>query len=166
LPAHDVKVYLQSRQLFDFFELAREHLSLATPKDMSKWIVGELNALLKESMGELNMSPTVFASLIDRLAAGNISTKMVKDMLPKLLDGKASLDDVISAMGGAQISNQNELQQVVNAVLKANPDVVEKIKNGKTASANFLMGQVMKETKGRAKPDTVRDLIISACQGE
>ena len=61
---------------------------------------------------------------------------------------------------------EDELQQVVNDVLKANPDVVEKIKNGKTGSANFLMGQVMKETKGRAKPDTVRDLIISACQSE
>lgn len=166
LPAHDVKVYLQTRMLYDFFELSREHLNSATPKDMSKWIVGELNALLKETMGELSMAPTVFATLIDRCATGDISTKMVKDILPKLLDGKSSVDDAISAMGGAQISNQDELQQVVNDVLKANPDVVEKIKNGKTGSANFLMGQVMKETKGRAKPDTVRDLIINACQSE
>lgn len=166
LPAHDVKVYLQSRQLYDFFELSRNHLNSALPKEMSKWIVGDLNAMLKETGAELTMSATVFATLIDRCATGDISTKMVKGILPKLLDGKASVDDAISAMGGAQISNQDELQQVVNAVLKANPDVVEKIKNGKTGSANFLMGQVMKETKGRAKPDTVRDLIINACQSE
>ena len=104
--------------------------------------------------------------LIDRCASGDISTKMVKDILPKLLDGSTTVDAAISSMGGEQISNQDELQQVVDAVLKANPDVVEKIKNGKTGSANFLMGQVMKETKGRAKPDTVRDLILSSCQSE
>ena len=72
----------------------------------------------------------------------------------------------MSAMGGAQISNQDELQSVVDQVLAANPDVVEKIKNGKTGSANFLMGQVMKETKGRAKPDTVRELILNACDAQ
>ncbi len=51
-------------------------------------------------------------------------------------------------------------------VLSQNPDVVEKIQNGKVASANFLMGQVMKETKGRAKPDTVREMILNACQSD
>ena len=70
----------------------------------------------------------------------------------------------IISNGWSQISNEGELQTIVDAVLKANPDVVEKIKNGKVGSANFLMGQVMKETKGRAKPDAVRELILNACK--
>ena len=166
LPAHDIKVYLQTRFLYDFFEASRQYLKQATPKDMSKWIVGDLNALLKDFDGGLSISAKDFAGVIDRCCSGDISTKMLKDLLPKLLDGSTGLENAIASMGGAQISNEDELQQVVDEVLRANPDVVEKIKNGKTGSANFLMGQVMKETKGRAKPDTVRDLILSACQSE
>ncbi len=166
LPEHDIKVYLQTRHLYDFFEAAQRHLKTAAPKDMSKWIVGDLNALLKENAVSIDVvSPLGFAQLIDRCNAGDISTKMVKDILPKLIEG-LDVDEAISAMGGSQISNQDELLKIVDAVLKANPDVVQKIKNGKVGSANFLMGQVMKETKGRAKPDTVRELILSACQGE
>ena len=166
LPNHDINVYLQTRFLYDYFEVSRQHLKQASPKDISKWIVGDLNALIKESDDPLTISPADFSALIDRCVSGDISTKMVKEILPKLMGATMSVDAVIASMGGGQISNQDELQQVVASVLEANPDVVEKIKNGKTGSANFLMGQVMKETKGRAKPDTVRELIINACQSE
>ena len=104
LPAHDIKVYLQTRFLYDFFEASRQHLKKANPKEMSKWIVGELNALLKEANTFLKMAAIDFASLIDRCASGDISTKMVKDILPKLLDGSTTVDAAISSMGGEQIS--------------------------------------------------------------
>ncbi len=166
LPAHDIKVYLQSRSLFDFFERAMIQLNSASPKDLSKWIVGDLNALLKESnTSPDDLSVDDLCLLIDRCFLGEISTKMVKDILPKLLEGM-TVEQALAAIGGVQISDQSELEKIVADVLKAHPDVVEKIKNGKVGSANFLMGQVMKETKGRAKPDTVRDLILSACQSE
>ena len=164
LPDHDIKVYLQTKFLFEFFESARAKLKTASAKDMSKWVVGELNALLKNDGVFLNqLSQDDFAKLIDQCASGDVSTKMVKDILPLLLKGD-ELAAALQSMGGVQISNQDELQSIVDRVLSENPDVVEKIKNGKTGSANFLMGQVMKETKGRAKPDTVRDLILNACQ--
>ena len=164
LPDHDIKVYLQTKFLFEFFESARTKLKTASAKDMSKWVVGELNALLKTDGVFLNqLSQDDFAKLIDQCASGDVSTKMVKDILPLLLKGD-ELAAALQSMGGVQISNQDELQSIVDRVLSENPDVVEKIKNGKTGSANFLMGQVMKETKGRAKPDTVRDLILNACQ--
>ena len=164
LPDHDIKVYLQTKFLFEFFESARTKLKAASAKDMSKWVVGELNALLKNDGVFLNqLSQDDFAKLIDQCASGDVSTKMVKDILPLLLKGD-ELAAALQGMGGVQISNQDELQSIVDRVLSENPDVVEKIKNGKTGSANFLMGQVMKETKGRAKPDTVRDLILNACQ--
>jgi aspartyl-tRNA(Asn)/glutamyl-tRNA(Gln) amidotransferase subunit B len=67
-------------------------------------------------------------------------------------------------MGGGQISDQTELTTMVDAVLNEHPDVVEKIKNGKTNSANFLMGQIMKKTQGRANPDAVLALILDACK--
>ncbi|MEK9726965.1 MAG: Asp-tRNA(Asn)/Glu-tRNA(Gln) amidotransferase subunit GatB [Candidatus Margulisiibacteriota bacterium] len=166
LPDHDIKVYLQTKNLFNFFESARLKLNVASAKDMSKWVVGELNALLKTDDVLLErLSQDDFAALIDQCSSGDISTKMVKDILPRLLKSEP-LTSVLSALGGAQISNESELLSIVNSVLAANPDVVAKIKNGKVASANFLMGQVMKETKGRAKPDTVRELILNACEAQ
>tara|TARA_B100000686_G_C16043212_1_gene596312 strand:+ start:22 stop:258 length:237 start_codon:yes stop_codon:yes gene_type:complete len=69
---------------------------------------------------------------------------------------------LLKHLGGGQISDTSELEEVVQDILKANMDVVAKIKAGKTNSANFLMGQVMKSTKGRAKPDTVLQLILDA----
>ena len=103
--------------------------------------------------------------MIDQCSEKKISTKMVKDIIPELLKG-ISFSVALDALGGGQISNEDELVQIVKNVMDQNMDVVEKIKNGKTGSANFLMGQVMKETKGRANPDTVRELILNACNGE
>lgn len=164
LPDHDVKVLLQERHLFDYFNQVLPTVNHADPKTVSKWIVGDISALIKEEENQLNaLSMGEFSQLLDNVADGKVSGKMAKDILPKLFRG-TSLADAMSAMGGTQISNEDELQSVVDQVLAANPDVVEKIKNGKTGSANFLMGQVMKETKGRAKPDTVRELILNACE--
>ena len=132
---------------------------------MSKWIVGDLNAQLKElDVENIPISPKDFANLLEQNKSGSVSSKMIKEIIPLLLKG-TSLDAAISGLGGAQISDENELETIVKKILAENPDVVEKIQNGKVASANFLMGQVMKETKGRAKPDTVREMILNACQG-
>ena len=86
---------------------------------------------------------------------------MAKELLGMMITSDAPVQTLIEQKGGSQISDQDELSQIVAQILVDNPDVVEKIRNGKTQSANFLMGQVMKATKGRAKPDLVRDMIIS-----
>jgi aspartyl-tRNA(Asn)/glutamyl-tRNA(Gln) amidotransferase subunit B len=166
LPEHDINVYLQNQKLYRFFEASKGYVKQAPLPVLSKWIVGELSAIVKDYSGPFQLSPEDFSELMDRCFIGELSANMVKEVMPKLLDGKTPLRDAIARLGGAQISDQDELQQVVDAVMLANPDVVEKIKNGKESSANFLMGQVMKQTKGRAKPDTVKALILSACQSE
>tara|TARA_A100001015_G_scaffold151238_1_gene167714 strand:- start:2985 stop:4424 length:1440 start_codon:yes stop_codon:yes gene_type:complete len=166
LPLHDIKVFLQERRLYDFFEASYPHLKRASLKDMSKWVVGDLNAQLKiRNDHHIPIKPDAFAMLIDQCHDGEISTKMLKDLLPIMLDGVA-LSDAMDQLGGGQISNEEELTTIVQHVLDAHPDVVKKIQGGKVASANFLMGQVMKQTKGRAKPDAVRDLILRVCQGD
>ena len=82
---------------------------------------------------------------------------MAKEFLPKLVQGE-KLQDLLKS--GGQIDDTSELEKIVEAVMAENPDVVEKIQNGKHNSANFLMGQVMKKSQGRAKPDAVRALIL------
>lgn len=163
LPEHDINVYVQSRPLFDAFQTAKQTIKTATPMDVSKWMVGDVNAQTKHQ-------PTILTDaiisgicvLVDQCSQGILSTKMVKDCLPHVLAGE-SVDAVLARMGGTQISDQTELCKVVSDVLLDHTDVVAKIKNGKLGSVNFLMGQVMKVTKGRANPDVIRQLILDAC---
>jgi aspartyl-tRNA(Asn)/glutamyl-tRNA(Gln) amidotransferase subunit B len=166
LGGHEIKVFLQERSLYAFFESVIAKVSQAQPSNVAKWVVGDFNAQLKAvEDGENPVSVSEFATLMDQAEQKTVSSKMVKDILPLLFKGK-TVAEATDGLGGGQISNSDELTNIVQSVLDQNPDVVQKIKAGKVASANFLMGQVMKQTKGRAKPDTVRDLILSICKGE
>jgi aspartyl-tRNA(Asn)/glutamyl-tRNA(Gln) amidotransferase subunit B len=163
LTEHDIKVFIQDVAMDHFFNVVVQECSKAQAKNVAKWVVGDLNAALKERQSDFDsatLSSKRFAELMDLIETGTVSGKMGKQVLEKLLTTDQSAADIVSQLGGAQISDESELENVVIAILKANMDVVEKIKAGKTQSANFLMGQVMKETKGRAKPDTVRDIIL------
>ena len=118
--------------------------------------------LLKEKQQDFSTSKVSFSRCVeicDAIELGTISGKMAKTVFEQSFESDKPLDALIQESGGAQISDNSELQEIVLTILKQNQDVVEKIKAGKTNSAN-LMGQVMKETKGRAKPDTVRQLIL------
>ncbi len=163
LTEHDIKVFIQDVAMDHFFNVVVQECSKAQAKNVAKWVVGDLNAALKDRQSDFDsatLSSKRFAELMDLIETGTVSGKMAKQVLEKLLTTDQSAADIVSQLGGAQISDESELENVVIAILKANMDVVEKIKAGKTQSANFLMGQVMKETKGRAKPDTVRDIIL------
>ncbi|MAH80107.1 MAG: Asp-tRNA(Asn)/Glu-tRNA(Gln) amidotransferase GatCAB subunit B [Rickettsiales bacterium] len=163
LSKHDVKVFIQDISTDLFFNHVLAEVKKATAKDVAKWVVGDLSAALKDSQSNFEattLQPQRFAELMDLIAAGTISGKMGKQVLDELLKSDKTAQAIVDGLGGGQISDESALEDVVINILKSNMDVVEKIKAGKTQSANFLMGQVMKETKGRAKPDTVRELIL------
>jgi aspartyl-tRNA(Asn)/glutamyl-tRNA(Gln) amidotransferase subunit B len=85
---------------------------------------------------------------------------MAKDMLVEIEKTGENPETLLLKMGGGQISDESALIAVIDRILKANEEVVLKVKSGKTNSADFLIGQVMKETKGKAKPDLLRTLIF------
>ena len=118
----------------------------------------------QSDFSDLSISSQQIADLCDAMDTGKVSGKMAKDVQVACFDSQASVNDIIAQMGGGQISDTSELEMVVQDILKANMDVVEKIKAGKTNSANFLMGQVMKSTQGRAKPDVVLQLILDVVE--
>ena len=135
----------------------------AVPKDAAKWVVGDLNSVLKEtkqSFKESKITPAGLVQLLGLIQSGKLSGKMAKEVLEKSVQTGQLPDAVVAASGATQISDTGELVAVVDRILDANLDVVEKVKSGKTNSADFLMGQVMKETQGRAKPELVRRLIL------
>lgn len=180
LPVHKKERYLNEFQLTDadtkllfeelsmdryFEDAVKASASAVPPKELCKWIVGDLNALIKEADLGFDRSPVSAAALVSLLSmiqSGKVSGKMGKEILVSMFKTGESAEEAVKKMGGGQISNSSDLQPVINRILAENPDVVEKIRSGKTQSANFLMGQVMKATQGRANPDLVRQLILDS----
>ncbi len=163
-----IKVLMGDIQIDHYFNKIL-HLNSAqkesvAAQDIAKWVVGDVNALLKEngqSFSQTLITPERLLELINMIQSGAISGKMAKSILPKLLTETTPLTAIIEADGGGQISDESALLDVISKILDNNSDVVLKIKNGKTQAAGFLMGQVMKETQGKAKPDLVRSLILA-----
>jgi len=158
----EIKVLLGDVDMDKAFRAILKHSPSLSPKECAKWVVGDINALLKDhgqSYATTSISIDYFSELLTLIQKGTISGKMAKELLPKLIESKKSPSALVEESGGGQISDENEIEAIVKQVLEANPDVVEKIKNGKKQAAGFLVGQVMKASKGKAKPDLVNQLI-------
>ena len=132
-------------------------------KELSNWVLGDLLALSKENkqtLDQCKVTPEKLIELLQLKESGKISGKIAKDILQKVFNSGESPKTLVEKEGASQISDSGELQGVVDQILSENQDVVEKVKAGKTKSADFLMGQVMKATRGRAKPDLVKTMIL------
>lgn len=165
----ECKVLLNDISIDRYFNNCVHLVDSHLVKEVCKWIVGDFNALLKEATDcfeSTKVKPEQIVELVVLIDKGTISGKMAKDILAKMVETGERPEKLVAESGGGQISDENALQEVVVQILKENMDVVEKIKAGKTNSANFLMGQVMKATKGKAKPDLVRDLILSTVSSQ
>jgi aspartyl-tRNA(Asn)/glutamyl-tRNA(Gln) amidotransferase subunit B len=157
----DCNVLIDDLEMLAYFESVLS-IDANTAATASKWIVGDINALLKEkkkSFGLSSLTPARLVELITLIAKGTLSGKMAKDVLQKVIDTNKNPSEIVSESGVSQISDSTQLQGIIDAILDANLDVIEKVKSGKTNSADFLIGQVMKQTKGQAKPDLVRTLL-------
>ena len=155
---------IKSVDFIGFLNLYWVNYRKKSASDAKKWIVGDLNALLKDADVDIcDIDVASFCDVLDRCSRKELSTKMVKDILPRLVAGESS-EDAIKALGGGQISNEDELIAMVDNVMAQHPDIVEKIKEGNVAPANFLMGQVMKVSQAVQNPERVRELILNACQ--
>ena len=107
---------------------------------------------------EDKISPENFAELIKMIYKGEISSKIAKQMLPEMLKG-ADPSHIIKEKGLTQVSNVLELENIIKDVILKNQKAVEDYKKGKEPVLQFLVGQVMAATRGRAKPDTVQELL-------
>ncbi|MEK9657554.1 MAG: Asp-tRNA(Asn)/Glu-tRNA(Gln) amidotransferase subunit GatB [bacterium] len=159
LSKQDAYTLVADVALNQFFEQCLRHANGVKGDTISKWVLGDVSKAANDVQGfeQLQLKPAELMALLQAQEKGDISGKMAKEFLPQLIEGKA-LAELLK--GGGQINDSSELESIVQEVMSENPDVVEKIKNGKHNSANFLMGQVMKKSQGRAKPDAVRELIL------
>ncbi len=135
----------------------------ATSEAARKWWLGELARRANESGVELDtlpVTPAQVAALQGLVDAGRINDKLARQVLEGVLAGEGDPEAVVVARGLEVVSDTGALGAAVDEAIAANPDVAQKIRDGKHAAAGALVGAVMKTTKGQADAKTVRELIL------
>ena len=163
IPEYDAALLTQTRGVADYFEETAR--SSGNAKAASNWVMGEVLRNMKEraiAIEAVPVSPSALAGLIGIVEKGTISSTVAKDVFAKMYDTGGAAADIVAADGLAQISDTSSLDPIVQRVLAAHPDVVAEIKAGKDRKFQFLVGQVMKETKGKGDPKLVTDLMRAA----
>jgi len=161
LPAYDAGVLTAQRALADYYETVAA-ATRATPKIAANWVIGELTAALNREgldIGAARVSPTALAALLDRIADGSISGKIAKEVFEALWNGEGTVAEIIDKRGLTQISDSASIDALVEQVIAANPTQVEQFRAGKQQVLGFLVGQVMKASKGKANPQQVNEAL-------
>jgi aspartyl-tRNA(Asn)/glutamyl-tRNA(Gln) amidotransferase subunit B len=161
LPEMDATVLTSDKEMAAFFDDCIKLLN--EPKDISNWIIGDVSAYINEkkrAISELNLTPATLIEILKLVSKGTISRKTAKDVLVKTLDTGKSVHDIIAESGSTQISDENELMDVILDAINNNPKSAADYKGGKEAALFHLMGQIMKATKGRANPETAKQLLV------
>jgi aspartyl-tRNA(Asn)/glutamyl-tRNA(Gln) amidotransferase subunit B len=165
LPTYDSQVLTAERPLADYFE-AVARATKAAPKIAANWVMGELTGALNRdglAVGAARIPPAVLATLLDKLAAGTISGKIAKEIFEALWmdnrSGEGAVDEIINKRGLTQISDAASIDNLVAEVIAANPAQVEQFRAGKQQVLAFLVGQVMKASRGKANPQQVSDAL-------
>jgi aspartyl-tRNA(Asn)/glutamyl-tRNA(Gln) amidotransferase subunit B len=138
------------------------------PKVAAGWVMGELQRDLREfghTMASNPVGPERLGQLLDLVTAGTVSATAAKDVLAEMFSSEAAPATIVERKGLAQISDSGELEAVVERVVAANPDLAEKFRGGKRGVLGALVGQVMRDTRGRANPKLVSDLLERAIGG-
>ena len=161
LPEADARLLVSSAALADYFETVAN--TGGDARVASNWVRVELLGLLHRDELDIEQSPVTAAELgtvVARISDGTISGKIAKSVFEALWRGEASsADDYISAQGLTQVSDASTLEPIIDAIIRANPKQVEQFRSGKTRVLGFFVGQVMKETGGKANPGQVNELV-------
>jgi aspartyl-tRNA(Asn)/glutamyl-tRNA(Gln) amidotransferase subunit B len=166
LSPYDAAVLTDDAAVAEFYE---EAAGLADPKLVANWVMGDLTALWKErgvAPAHSPVSPAALAELIRLIADGTISGKIAKDVLPAVAAGEGAPREIVEKRGLLQISDEGALRAIIEEILKANPKQLEQYRSGKTNLFGFFVGQAMKQTKGKANPQVVNELLKKALDGK
>lgn len=160
LSEYDANVIVEQMGLALFFDKVLE--LGATPKIAVNFIMGEIAAYLKENHIEITdtkLTPENLAELISLIEKGTISNNIGKQIIIEMMKDGTKASAIVEKKGLSQITDEGAIKEIVQKIVDANPAQVEAYKNGKTNLLGFFVGQVMKETKGRANPKTVNELL-------
>ena len=160
LPEYDAMVLTLTKEMSDFFEATLAEN--ADAKQASNWLMGEVSAYLNSERLELadtKLTPSNLAGMITLIADGTISSKIAKKVFRELILNGGDAKKVVEAKGLVQLSDPAQLLPMINEVLDNNAQSIEDFKNAKDRAVGFLVGQIMKATKGQANPGVVNQLL-------
>ncbi len=159
LSEYDANIIIKNKEYADYFE---ECVSLGMDKKIvANYLIVQIIAYLNKeaiSLNEFYLKPNLLNQIISELEKGNISSKQAKDIFNKALEEEKEPKNFISK-DNAQISDSNELTIIIDNILKNNTSQVEAYKGGKTNLFDYFVGQVMKETRGKANPSLTKEIL-------
>ena len=173
LPEYDARLLTNSKGMADYYEQAtRLHATDGDngqkfAKNVSNWILGDLSRLLNledRLIDESPVSPESLVELIDLVDKDTVSVSIAKMVLEEAFESGGSPAQIVQEKGYTQISDSSAVDEAVGQAIDANPQAVADYLGGKETAAKFLVGQVMKITKGQAKPDLVNELVVVALE--
>lgn len=160
LPEYDAEVLTSSKKLANFFEECLKEYSDA--KNISNWMMGEMLRLMNENVveiGQIKFTHSDFTSLLTMIDKGTISGSIAKKVFTEMFNTGKKPADIVKDNGLVQNSNEDELKALVLKVVSENGQSVDDYKNGKNRAFGFLVGQIMKASKGKANPAIVNKLL-------
>lgn len=161
LPAYDAHVLTLTKEMSDFFEATIA--DGADAKLTSNWLMGEVLAYLNKQQKELKdvaLTPAGLSKMIQLIEKGTISSKIAKKVFNELIEKGGDPEEIVKAKGLVQISDEGALRKIVTEILDNNEQSIEDFKNGKDRAIGFLVGQIMKATKGQANPPLVNKILL------
>ena len=173
LPEYDARLLTNSRAMADYFDKAAGFRPTSGDesdrfaKNISNWMLGDLSRLLNLQNMEIEQSPVSpehLVELIKLVDEGTVSVSMAKTVLEEAFESGGSPAQIVQEKGYTQISDSSTVESAVGEAIDANPQAVSDYMGGKETAAKFLVGQVMKITKGQAKPDLVNELVVAALE--
>ena len=160
LPLYDSEIITNSREFADYYEriiaVTNEY------KLASNWLIGDVLSVLNDkklSITEFSILPENLGKLINLIKEGTISSKIAKEVFAEMLNNNSDPETIVKEKNLVQISNPEELLLIIKQITEKNPEQVSDYKSGKEKVFGFFVGQIMKETKGKANPKLVNELL-------
>ncbi|MCH4020622.1 MAG: Asp-tRNA(Asn)/Glu-tRNA(Gln) amidotransferase subunit GatB [Erysipelotrichaceae bacterium] len=162
LSDHDIDILIANKEMSEFFEETMKYARNA--KAVCNWLLSDISAWLnkhEKTIDNCDLKPQNLAKLVSLIDAGEVSNAQAKKLVDDLMAGK---DPQKSAeeKGLRQVSDTGAIEKMVTEVLDANPQAIEDFKNGKDRAVGFLVGQVMKKSRGQANPGMVNKMVRDA----
>ncbi len=156
----DVYTLTTDRELSEWFEAAAK--ASVDPKKAANWVLAEVLAVLNEqniTLGKLAVTPAHIAALVNAVSLKRITGRQAKDVFSEMIQTGAMPESIIARCGMAQASDEGEIERIVDEMLAENPSALEDWKKGKSNVVGWLMGQVMKKSKGQVNPASAMELV-------
>jgi aspartyl-tRNA(Asn)/glutamyl-tRNA(Gln) amidotransferase subunit B len=160
LDISEAKIIASSKTMANMFEEACAKTD--DSKLIANWLVGDISALLNKDnidLEESRLTSNNFAVLIERISDKTISGKIAKSVLEEVWESGGSVDEIIESKSLVQIQDESLLEEIALKIINENPSQVEAYKGGKDKLFGFFVGQVMKETQGKANPQSVNEIL-------